>query len=73
MESKEREREKIEEERRRNNKYIMILLVYDYMANHGDIDQGTKKIFCGYWMTFGEWEDIHGYTINEKLEETATE
>jgi hypothetical protein len=48
--------------------------VYNQTAHHGDIDHNIKKVFCGYWMTFEEWEDIHGYTVNEKPgETTATE
>lgn len=33
------------------------------MPYHGQIDSDTNKIFCSYWMTFEEWDDIHDYTI----------
>lgn len=35
------------------------------MPQHGETDNETKKIYCGYWMTVEEWEDIHDYSINE--------
>ena len=39
------------------------------MPQHGETDNETKKIYCGYWMTFEEWEDIHDYSLNENYEE----
>ncbi len=44
--------------------------MYYKMPQHGDIEKGTKKIYCGYWMTIEEWEDIHNYSINEKFEDS---
>jgi hypothetical protein len=38
------------------------------MPQHGDIDKDSKKIYCGYWMTFEEWQTVHSYWINEKTE-----
>lgn len=38
------------------------------MPEHGDIDKDTKKMYCGYWMTIEEWQDVHSYMINEKIE-----
>jgi hypothetical protein len=40
------------------------------MPHHGETDNETKKIYCGYWMTVEEWEDIHDYSINENYEES---
>ena len=34
------------------------------MPQHGEIDNEKKLIYCGYWMTFNEWEDIHKYSPN---------
>jgi len=39
------------------------------MPQHGDIENETKKIYCGYWMTIEEWEEIHNYSVNEKFED----
>jgi tRNA G37 N-methylase Trm5 len=39
------------------------------MPEHGDIEKETKKIFCGYWMTTEEWEDIHDYSPSEKFDD----
>jgi hypothetical protein len=38
------------------------------MPQHGDIDKDTKKMYCGYWMTIEEWQDIHSYWVNEKID-----
>jgi hypothetical protein len=38
------------------------------MPQHGDIDKETKKIYCGYWMTVEEWQNIHSYWVNEKID-----
>jgi hypothetical protein len=38
------------------------------MPHHGEIDNLSKKIYCGYWMTIEEWEDIHAYNLNENFE-----
>jgi hypothetical protein len=43
------------------------------MPEHGDIEKETKKIYCGYWMTIEEWEDIHNYSINEKFEVSSSD
>jgi hypothetical protein len=32
------------------------------MPQHGEIDNEKKLIYCGYWMTFDDWEDIHKYS-----------
>jgi hypothetical protein len=32
------------------------------MPKHGEIDNEKKLIYCGYWMTFDDWEDIHKYS-----------
>jgi hypothetical protein len=40
------------------------------MPHHGETDIETKKIYCGYWMTIEEWEDVHNYNINEIFEES---
>jgi hypothetical protein len=42
------------------------------MPQHGDVDKETKKIYCGYWMTLEEWDDIHDYSVNEKFEDSNT-
>ena len=34
------------------------------MTQHGEIDNEKKLIYCGYWMTFNDWEDIHKYSPN---------
>ncbi|MBA3284057.1 MAG: hypothetical protein H0U27_03215 [Nitrosopumilus sp.] len=39
------------------------------MPQHGETDNETKKIYCGYWMTVEEWEYIHDYSINGDFEE----
>ena len=39
------------------------------MPQHGETDNEAKKIYCGYWMTVDEWEDIHDYSIYENFEE----
>ena len=31
------------------------------MPEHGQHDPEAQKWFCGYWMTFEEWEDVHDY------------
>ncbi len=40
------------------------------MPHHGETNNETKTIYCGYWMTIEEWEDIHSYDINENFEES---
>jgi hypothetical protein len=40
------------------------------MPQHGDTNNETKKIYCGYWMTAEEWDDIHNYNIDENTEES---
>lgn len=40
------------------------------MPQHGDIEKETKKIYCGYWMTMEEWEDIHDYSPGEKFDDS---
>ena len=32
------------------------------MPQHGEIDNKTNLVYCGYWMTFEDWEDIHKYS-----------
>jgi len=32
------------------------------MPQHGEIDKEKKLVYCGYWMTFEDWEDIHKYS-----------
>lgn len=32
------------------------------MPEHGEINNEKKLIYCGYWMTFDDWEDIHKYS-----------
>lgn len=32
------------------------------MPEHGQFDPSANKWYCGYWMTFEEWEDIHDYS-----------
>lgn len=32
------------------------------MPHHGEIDNKTNRVYCGYWMTFEDWEDIHKYS-----------
>lgn len=32
------------------------------MPQHGEIDNEKKLVYCGYWMTFEDWEDIHKYS-----------
>ncbi len=32
------------------------------MPEHGQYDEQAQRWFCGYWMTFEEWEDVHDYT-----------
>ena len=39
------------------------------MPQHGETDNETKKIYCGYWMTVEEWEDIHDYSVYGNFEE----
>jgi hypothetical protein len=39
------------------------------MPQHGDTEKETKRIFCGYWMTIEEWEDIHNYSPSEKFDD----
>jgi tRNA G37 N-methylase Trm5 len=39
------------------------------MPQHGDIEKETKRIFCGYWMTIEEWEDIHNYSPSERFDD----
>jgi hypothetical protein len=34
------------------------------MPQHGEIDKEKKLVYCGYWMTFEDWEDIHKYSPN---------
>jgi len=34
------------------------------MPQHGEIDKEKKLVYCGYWMTFEDWEDIHKYNPN---------
>jgi hypothetical protein len=47
------------------------------MPHHGEIDSTTNKIFCSYWMTFDEWEEIHNYGVGipeqTSKDETATQ
>jgi hypothetical protein len=31
------------------------------MPEHGQHDPQELKWFCGYWMTFEEWEGVHDY------------
>ena len=33
-------------------------------------EKETKKIYCGYWMTMEEWEDIHNYSPSEKFDDS---
>ena len=28
---------------------------------HGEYDPSQQKWFCGYWMSQGEWLDVHDY------------
>ncbi|CAN5881497.1 hypothetical protein BH23THE1_BH23THE1_07010 [soil metagenome] len=34
------------------------------MPQHGEIDNKKNLIYCGYWMTFDDWDDIHKYSPN---------
>lgn len=34
------------------------------MPQHGEIDKRTNQIYCGYWMSLDEWEEIHKYSPN---------
>ena len=44
------------------------------MPEHGDYDKQNKKIYCGYWMSPPEWEEIHKYSSqSEDIEENSTE
>jgi hypothetical protein len=40
------------------------------MPRHGDVDRDKKKVYCGYWMTIEEWENIHNYSIHEKFNDS---
>ena len=40
------------------------------MPQHGELDKDTKKVYCNYWMTLEEWDDIHNYGIIENPEQT---
>ena len=51
---------------------LLINIHITRMPQHGETDNETKKIYCGYWMTVKEWEDIHDYSINENYEEINT-
>ncbi|GKS61465.1 MAG: hypothetical protein AB7P13_05505 [Candidatus Nitrosocosmicus sp.] len=42
------------------------------MPQHGDYDKQTNQIYCGYWMSIEEWQEIHKYTPNlEGLEKNS--
>jgi hypothetical protein len=44
------------------------------MPEHGDYDKEKNKVFCGYWMSPLEWEEIHKYSFqSEDSEETSIE
>lgn len=44
------------------------------MPEHGDYDKENGKIFCGYWMSLQEWEEIHKYALqSEDLQENSPE
>lgn len=34
------------------------------MPQHGEFDLKSNRIFCDYWMTQKEFEDIHDYAID---------
>lgn len=42
------------------------------MPTHGEMDKDNNKIYCGYWMSPKEWEEIHSYYLSyedsEKIE-----
>ncbi len=40
-----------------------------YVPQHGELDKATKKVYCNYWMTLEEWNDIHNYSIIENQEQ----
>ena len=31
------------------------------MPQHGDYDKDKNQIYCGYWMSPEEWQEIHKY------------
>lgn len=37
------------------------------MTQHGQIDKNKNLVYCGYWMTFDEWEEIHKYNPDSKV------
>jgi hypothetical protein len=45
------------------------------MPQHGDYDKITNQIYCGYWMSLDDWEEVHKYTPTldgfEKTEEES--
>lgn len=43
------------------------------MSEHGEFNKDTNKVYCNYWMTIEEWDDIHSYTINETPEQKMKE
>jgi hypothetical protein len=57
------------------SKYLNPFWICDIMPQHGDYDKNTNQIYCGYWMSLDDWEEIHKYTPNldgfEKTEEES--
>jgi len=41
------------------------------MPEHGDYDKENDKVFCGYWMSPMEWEEIHKYSIQSDMEQNS--
>jgi hypothetical protein len=55
------------------NKYCEARL-HKSMPVHGDYDKENDKVFCGYWMSPIEWEEIHKYQHqSEDMEVNSTE